>query len=182
MAVKRIPISAKRYAKAAFELSQASHSVAELHNNTSELAAMIEASDDLMRMIASPRVGRAASVAVIEAIAKKAKFSDVFTQTLRLMAGKGRKYLIPAFLGALEDLFAQGADQVQAQVTSAHALTAAQTNALKKSLQSMSGKTVDIETRVDDGLLGGVIIRVGSTLIDDSVAGKLDRLKRKLVA
>lgn len=182
MAVKRISTPAQRYAKAAYDLAAESSAVPSLNDDMQALQAMIVSSDDLSRLLRSPRVGAEAAGAALAAIAKKAKLSPVMANTVTVMALKGRKNLIPDFLQGLAMLFADQADQVNAQITSAHALTAKQADAIAQSLKAMAGKTVEIEQVVDEQILGGLVVKLGSTLIDDSVAGKLDRLKRKLVA
>ena len=88
---------------------------------------------------------------------------------------------MPDLLNALEESFIKAADELQADVTTAHALTAKQTEALKKALEKMSGQTVNLAADVDENIMGGMVVKMGSTLIDDSVSGKLDRLKRRLV-
>ena len=182
MAVKRIPTAAKRYAKAAFDLAIESGAQSRLFDDMQTLGGMIASSDDLRVVLASPRVGREEAESMLAALAKKAKIDDIMTNSVVLMARKGRKDMVPAMLSALDVLFAVHAGQVTAAITSAQSLSAKQSESLKKTLQDMAGQTVTIEENVDETILGGLVVRVGSTLIDDSVSGKLDRLKRKLVA
>lgn len=182
MSVKCISTAAKRYTKAAFDLAVDSGSIQTLYDDAQAFSAMLNASDELQVMLTSPRIGRDEAQVTLTAIAKKAKFSEIFQNTLALMAAKGRKDMVPGFLAALEGLFAAHAGQVTAEITSAQALTAKQSDALMATLQKMAGQTVTIEEHVDDTILGGLVVRVGSTLIDDSVSGKLNRLRRKLVA
>ena len=181
MAQNRISSSAKRYAKALVELCNEQKSLDSLKSDVADLRSMIDQSADLQSLIYSPVISRDQAAGVVAALANKAKFSQYMTNTLALLASKGRLALVPDLLNALEESFIKAADEVQADITTANALTEKQTEALKKALEKMSGQSVNMVADVDEGIMGGMVVKMGSTLIDDSVSGKLDRLKRRLV-
>ena len=114
------------------------------------------------------------------AIATKMKLSATFSNALALMADKRRLFVLPHLLAALNTMIADEKGEVTADVTAAQALSAAQSEALAKSLQQRIGKTVKLNVSVDESLIGGLVVKVGSKMIDTSIRAKLDQLQNAM--
>ncbi len=168
---------ASRYALAAFELAKEDKALAALEFDTAALEAALAASADLAALISSPLYSRDDQGAAINAVAAKMGLSATMTNTLALMAAKRRLFVVPHLLTDLRARIAAEKGEVTAEVTSAAALTAAQSKKLSATLKSSVGKDVILKTSVDETLIGGMIVKLGSTMIDTSVKSKLSALQ-----
>ena len=179
MAVTSHSLIARRYAKALFELADGPM-LDTVARDLEAVQAMLAGSDDLRRMAASPLVGHTQRVAAIEAIASAAGLDDLTKKFLGVVATNNRLAaldgIITAFLGDVSTR--RGLRQVY--VTTARPLEDARRQALEASLNQALAARTSLIVRVDPSIIGGLVIRVGSQLIDASVKTKLDRLGRIL--
>ena len=171
---------AERYASAVFELAKEAKSLKALETDVEALEASLNESGDLRALISSPVYTREEQGSAITAIAKKMKLSDVLGNALGLMASKRRLFVLPQLLASLRDKLAEDRGEVTAEVTAAKALTKAQQDKLAKSLKDTVGKDVKINMAVDESLIGGLIVKLGSKMIDSSIRSKLDALKNSM--
>lgn len=171
---------AARYAAALFELAKSEKALAPLEADLDMLNATLSDSEDLRQLIASPIYSREQQGASIAAIAKKMELSALMSNTLALMASKRRLFVLPQFVNALREMIAEDKGEVTAEVVSAKALTKAQSDALIKTLKDRFGKTVKLNAAVDESLIGGLIVKVGSKMIDTSVRSKLAALQNTM--
>ena len=145
---------AQRYATAVYELAQEAKALPQIEKDLDALQA-----------------------ASISAIAKKMDLSQTLASTLELMANKRRLFVLPQLVQNLRDIIAVEKGEVTADVISAKALTKAQSEKLSKSLAATTGKKVTLNATVDDSLIGGLIVKVGSKMIDTSIRAKLNSLQ-----
>jgi F-type H+-transporting ATPase subunit delta len=171
---------AARYATAMFELATEAKALPALEADVAALSEALDASADLRDLIHSPIYGREETAAAIGGVADAMKLNSITGNTLRLMATKRRLFVMPALLRALREMIAAHKGEVTAEVTSAKALTKAQLDKLAKSLQDSVGKTVNINTTVDERIIGGLVVRVGSKMIDTSIRSKLAALQNSM--
>ena len=171
---------AERYATAMFEIAQEAKTLDKLESGVNDLAAALEASADLSDLISSPVISRSEQGAAIDAIAAKMKLAPVLANTLSLMAQKRRLFVLPQLVKALRARLADHRGEVTAEVITAKALTKAQSDKLAETLSGRFGKTITIETRVDESIIGGLIVKVGSKMIDTSIASKLSSLQNAM--
>ncbi|MEM7597043.1 MAG: F0F1 ATP synthase subunit delta [Pseudomonadota bacterium] len=171
---------AERYATAIFEISKEGKSLAKLEKNIADLGAAIEDSADLRDLISSPILSRTDQKAAIAAIAKKMKLETVMQNGLGVMADKRRLFVLPQLITQLRDMIAEDKGEVTAEVTSAKALTKTQADKLAKTLKASVGKNVNIKATVDESLIGGLIVKVGSKMIDTSIASRLNSLQNAM--
>ncbi len=171
---------AARYATAVYELARDGKAVKSLEGDIATLQAAMADSGDFNALIHSPIYSREEQAAAITAVAKKAKLSDLMANTLALMANKRRLFVLPQLVQALRDIIAEDKGEVTADVTSAKALTKAQSDALAKTLKARVGKDVTINASVDESLIGGLIVKVGSKMIDTSIRSKLASLQNAM--
>ena len=106
--------------------------------------------------------------------------SKTLSNTLKLMAQNRRLFVLPQLLGQLQRLIAVERGEVTADVTSAVALSDDQQKRLRDTLAEKSGKTVKLNTRVDESLIGGMIVKLGSQMVDSSVRSKLASLQNAM--
>ena len=168
---------AARYALAVFEIAQEADQVTELEKNIDVLSEALDVSEDLNAMLKSPLLSRGAQGQAIAAVAAKLGLSDDLSNTLSLMASKRRLFVVPALLDRLSGLIAEHKGEVSAEVTSAKALTKAQSEKLSKAISARVGKAVKINATVDEGIIGGLVVKVGSRMIDTSIRSKLNSLQ-----
>lgn len=171
---------ASRYASALFDLAKEDNALKALEADTSALSETLAASEDLRGVIASPVITREEQGKVIAAIGAKLGVSALTANTLALMADKRRLFVLPQFLTALTDMIAAEKGEVTAEVTAARALSAAQSKKLAETLKARVGKTVKLKTTVDESLIGGLVVKLGSTMIDTSVKAKLAALQNAM--
>ena len=171
---------AARYATAVYDLAKDDKAVGTLEGDIETLSAALAESADLNALINSPIYGREEQASAISAIAKKAGLSALMTNTLALMADKRRLFVVPQLIAALRAIIAENKGEVTAEVTSAKALTKAQSNKLAKTLKARMGKDVAISASVDESLIGGLIVKVGSKMIDTSIRSRLASLQNAM--
>jgi F-type H+-transporting ATPase subunit delta len=171
---------AARYATALFELAKEEKGLNSLEADADALTAALTASPEFGAMIASPIVSRDEQAGAIAAIAAKMKLSPLVANTLALMAQKRRLFVLPHLLVDLAARIAAEKGEVTAEVTSAAALTADQAKKLAATLKARVGKDVKLKTAVDESLIGGLVVKLGSTMIDTSIRSKLAALQNAM--
>ena len=171
---------ADRYATAIFEIASESNSLDSLESSMNDLAAALADSEDLQALITSPVISREEQGAAIAAVADKMGIDATLRNTLSLMATKRRLFAVPALIEALRDRIADARGEVTAEVTSAKALTKTQSEKLAKTLAARVGKKVSINAIVDETIIGGLIVKVGSKMIDSSLRSKLNSLQNAM--
>ncbi len=171
---------AARYATALFDLAKEGDALKAVEADSEALSSALAASPDLGEMIASPVVSREEQAGAIAAIAKALNLNSLTANTLGLMAGKRRLFVLPQFLTVLRARIAEEKGEVTAEVASAVALTAEQASKLTATLKAKVGKTVKLNATVDESLIGGLIVKLGSTMIDTSVKSKLASLQNAM--
>ncbi len=168
---------AGRYAAALFELAEDRDALDAVAGDLRDLQAMLGDSADLRRLIRSPVLSREDQGAAIVALAERAKFDRLTVQFLGLLAQKRRLFVLPEIIAVYRVMLARHRGEVSAELVSAVALSEAQIEAIKQQLAAAMGQAVTLSSAVDPGLLGGLVVRVGSRMIDASLRTKLQRLE-----
>lgn len=171
---------AARYATAVFELAIDGKALPALEKDVDALEAALADSADLQTLLTSPLYSREEQASAIAAVAKKMKLSESTSNVLALMASKRRLFVLPQLLSSLRTRIATHKGEVTAEVTSAKALTKAQTESLAKTLKAQIGADVKIKATVDESIIGGLIVKVGSKMIDTSIKSKLNALQNTM--
>ena len=171
---------ATRYASALFGLANEQDDVITLEQNVGILKEFIAKSVDLNRLIFSPIYSRGEQQSAITTIAKKLDLSLNMTNTLALMAAKRRLFVVPFFLSVLDDLIADSKNEVSAEVVSATPLSKGQLDKLAKTLKANFDKDININSTIDENLIGGMIVKVGSQMIDTTILAKLNSLQNTM--
>ena len=170
----------KRYATALFDLANETDDISTLEKNVETLTQSIDESTDLNSLISSPIYSREQQKNAIGAVATKMGMSAVMIKALSLMADKRRLFVLPAFLSVLNDLISESKNEITAEVVSAQSLSKGQVEKLGKSLKNNFGKDVKINATVDPTLIGGMVVKVGSRMIDTTIRAKLNSLQNTM--
>jgi len=171
---------ASRYATAVFELARDGNALDTLERDIETLEASLSDSADFRDLVHSPVYSREQQGNAIGAIASKMGLTDMLANTLRLMASKRRLFVLPQLLAGLRARIADAKGEVTAEVRAATALTADQEKALAEALKSSVGKDVKMNVTVDESLIGGLVVKVGSKMIDTSIRSKLAALQNTM--
>lgn len=168
--------AAKRYASALFDLAQDSGVLSDIHREFEAFAGAVTDNTDLKRMLTSPLIARDDKVAALTKIAEKANFSPLFTKFLGTMASNGRAADMPGAQRAFDELFAKQRGVKRAVVRTAKAMSDAERDRLEGIIGKAVGGDVELSTEVDESLIGGIQLQLGSRLVDASLKTKLDRM------
>ena len=171
---------AARYATAVFELAKEAGDLDALERDVDTLDDAITGSADLRDLIRSPIYTRDQQSGAVSALAQKMGLSGTFANTLKLMASKRRLFVLSQLLVVLREKIADEKGEVTAEVQSARALSDKQQSALVKTLKASVGKDVKMKLSVDESLIGGLIVKVGSKMIDTSIRSKLAALQNTM--
>jgi len=171
---------AQRYASAIFEIAEEGKALDGLETGLNDLAAALEGSADLQTLITSPLISREEQEKAITAVTAKMGLDPVLANALSLMAQKRRLFVVPAMIAALRARLADARGEVTADVTSAKALTKTQSDKLAKTLAERVGKRVTVNATVDASIIGGLVVKVGSKMIDTSIRSKLNSLQNAM--
>lgn len=169
--------AAKRYGVALFELATESKKVDGVEADAKALLAILHTNVELRATLASPLFPNGEKAAALNAIAKKMKLNAITSNFLGLSAQNSRAGDLGGMLSAFIALASKARGAVLAEVSTAEALSADALKSLTEALSRAFNAQVDVETSVKPELLGGLVVKVGSKLFDDSVKSKLDALK-----
>lgn len=166
-----------RYAGALFELAEDAGSVDAVAADLELVDTLLTESADVLRLIRSPVLSRAEQGRAIAEVGAAIGLSDLTQRFIGVLAQNRRLFALPAMTEAFQSILARRRGETTAQVTSAKALSDVQRKALDAALQKATGAKVAIVEQVDPDLLGGMVVRVGSRMIDNSLRTKLQRLR-----
>ena len=168
---------AGRYATALYELADESKALDQVAADLAQLKAAIAENVDLQRLIASPLVPRDQQAKAVLALVGKMGLGDLTRRFVGTVARNRRLFQLPSIIDGYSALLAEHRGEVTATVTSAKPLSAPQTESVGAALRAAVGRKVAVTVNVDPKLLGGLKVKVGSRLIDASLATKLQRLQ-----
>jgi len=168
---------AGRYALALFELARDGDVLDAVAADLTSFSTMLDESADLRRLIRSPVLSRDDQGKALAALAERAGFGELTTKFLGLVAEHRRLFALPEVIEAYRAMLAEHKGEVAAELVSAVPLQEEQVATLEKQLTASVGKQVMLAARVDPGLLGGLVVRVGSRMLDASLRTKLRQLE-----
>lgn len=168
---------ARPYASALFDLAKADNSVAAVEQGLDKLLALANESPDFSRFLRSPVINTEEKAQAMHALLERAKAHTTVGNFVKVVARNGRLFALPAIIVAFKERAAGHRGEVAADVTSATALSAAQVKSLADTLKAKIGKSVTLTQHVDPSLIGGLVVKVGSQMIDSSLKTKLTAMK-----
>jgi len=168
---------AGRYATAVFDLAVETNALDAVTSDFASLKAMMKASPDLARLVRAPVFSRDDQKKGLGAILAKMGANPLTIQFVNLLAAKRRLFALTDIIAAFDAMVARKKGEIQAEVTSARPLNDAELNQLKLVLKAKLAREPRLETHVDPTLLGGLIVKVGSKMIDSSLRTKLNAMR-----
>lgn len=171
---------ASRYANAFFALVQDNKVSDKIEAELAQLLALITENEDFKSFLNSPSVKLSEQQAVIDDIANKAKLQDLTHNLLKLLCENRRLALLGNVIEDVLVRLEQSRGELRADIISAKELSEKQEKQVKDMIAKKTGLKVNASVTVKPELIGGLIVKYGSTMIDDSVKSKLDKLKRQM--
>jgi F-type H+-transporting ATPase subunit delta len=168
---------AGRYASALFELASEAKQIVPVGKDLSRFDELVAGSADLAHLVKSPAFSADDQVKAVSAVLAKAKIGGIAGNFIKLVASKRRLFAVRDMVTAYHALADQKAGVVKAEVTVASALSDKNRKAVVEALNAVTGKKVSITEKVDTSLIGGIIVKMGSRMVDSSVRTKLNSLK-----
>jgi len=165
-----------RYATALFELARETKAIDTVEASLATVRAALDQSDDFKRLTQSPLVSRKDAAHATAAVADELGLDATTKNFLGVLADNRRLSQLPAVIRAFRELAANFRGETTAEVTSAHPLSDGQVDALKQQLRTRVGRDVSVDLSVDPSLLGGLVVRIGSQMIDSSIKTRLNTL------
>lgn len=171
---------AGRYATALIELAREASAVDQVGIELDQLGTLIRESDDLRRLVRSPVLGADEQLSAISAILDRIGLAGLTVNFVKLVTHNRRLFALPDMITAYRALVAREKGEVTAEVTVAEALADRHVAALKDALRSATGKDVELNVHVNPAILGGLIVKLGSRMIDTSLKTKLQSLRHAM--
>jgi F-type H+-transporting ATPase subunit delta len=172
---------AGRYATALFELALEAKSVDAVKADLDRFDAMLSESPDLQRLVRSPVFGAEEQTKALAAVLEKARIGGLAANFLKLVASNRRLFAVRDMVKAFRTLVARWKGEVSAEVTVAEKLSENHLDALKGALKSVTGgKAVDLNVKVDPTIIGGLVVKLGSRMVDSSLRSKLNAIKHAM--
>ncbi len=165
-----------RYAGALVDLAEQKKIVDKVQSDLDNLQAALDKSKDLSEAISSPIVSAREHARVMEDLAKMVKVQDLTKNFLGVLAQNRRINALPGIIKAYEKIVAKRSGLVDVSVQTAEAMNKDQVAAVKSKIEKALGSTVRLEEKVSPEILGGMVITIGSYMVDDSVRRKIERL------
>jgi F-type H+-transporting ATPase subunit delta len=169
---------AGRYAGALFELALEQKAVDQVKNDLDAFSKLLDSSPDLDRLVRSPVFGVDEQLKALTAILDKAGIKGIAANFLRVITTNRRLSAVRDMIRVFRALVARQRGEVSAQVTVAEKLSDKNFEALKDALKSVTGgKDIDFDVKIDPAIIGGLIVKVGSRMVDSSLRTKLNSIK-----
>lgn len=173
---------AGRYATALFELASEGKALDKVDAALDSFLGLLDGSEDLQRLIANPVFTAEEQVSAITALLKKAKIDGLAANFLSLVASKRRLFLVRPMIAAFKALLAEKNGVVSAEVTVAAPLSAPNREAVLAALEGQAGGKIALTEKVDPSIIGGLVVKMGSKMIDASLKTKLNAMKLAMIA
>ena len=168
---------AARYAAALFDLADSRKELDAVASDLTSLRAMLRDSGDLQRLIRSPVLTRDAQARAMTALLQAAGSGDLVRRFIGLVAQNRRLFALPAMIDAYLAELARRRGEITAEVTAARPLDDRQRQAVAEAVQRAVGGRVSLDVKVDPALIGGLVVKVASRMVDSSLRSKLQRLQ-----
>jgi F-type H+-transporting ATPase subunit delta len=171
---------AGRYANALFELALEQKSIDAVKSDLERFGALVASSPDLTRLVRSPVFTAEEQAKALSAVLSKAEIGGLAAKFLLLVASNRRLFAVHDMVRAYRALVAKHKGEVTAEVTVAETLNDKYLEALKSALKGVTGKDVDLNVKIDPKIIGGLIVKVGSRMVDTSLRTKLNSIKHAM--
>ena len=172
-----IPEVSKRYAKAIFELANESKELDKISEDLMSLEKAVKENDGLSRLITSPTFSSNEQIQVMGQILDKQEATKIVKNFVNVLIENRRVNILQSIIQAFNLLVLNNSGEVIAHITSAQDLSREQLTSIKSSLRKFTDKEIKLNTKLDPDIMGGMVVKIGSQMIDTSVSTKLNNLK-----
>lgn len=178
-----IQVLAKRYASALFESANGKASVVDgVAKELEDLLDFSKSNDEFSKLVNSPLFSKEDKISALKEISKKSKLSDQTTNLILILVENSRLPILPQICMAFKSIVMEDKGFVKAEVVSARKLKSTEIKKITDSISKTTGKKVECENLIDESIIGGLRVKIGSKLIDNSISGRLERLKLDLAS
>jgi F-type H+-transporting ATPase subunit delta len=171
---------ARRYARALLDIGQEERQVRRVLSEVERFARLLAESPDLREVLEATHINRRDKQAVLEATVSPAGFLPVTMNFLRLLVDKRRMNILPQILPELRRMVEELEGIERVEVTVPETLSETQRDFLRTLLERQTGKRIELEEKLDPAVLGGMVVKVGSTVYDGSVRTQLSQIRENL--
>jgi F-type H+-transporting ATPase subunit delta len=165
-----------RYAKSIFQLASEKNILNEVENNFSQLNLLMQDSVDFKKFVVNPTIQKQARLKIIESLATKLNFNKIFINFLKLINEKGRFFFLEKIIKDFFSILSINKGEVIADLIIANEITEDKKNEIKKELSQLYKKDIKLNFSIDESLISGSILKVGSKMIDNSAKSKFNRI------
>ena len=171
---------AGRYATALFELARETSAIDAVKADLDRFDALIAESPDLLRLVRSPVFSADEQLAALTAVLQRAGIGGLAEKFLKLVTTNRRLFAVRDMIRGFRELVADHKGEATAEVTVAEPLKDDHVAALKSALKTVSGKDVDLAVKIDPAILGGLVVKLGSRMVDTSLRTKLNAIRHAM--
>ena len=169
------------YSQALFELANESNFVNDVENQVSSIIELISKSKDIKEFIKDPTNKIQEQLKIINAISDQFKFNELLKKFLGFVVTKRKLFYIEKILNDFLFICSNARGEIHAELYAAKNLNESEINKIKDELSSTFGSNIKLNHKYDPSLIGGLIIKVGSTMIDTSIKNKLQKIEKKMI-
>jgi F-type H+-transporting ATPase subunit delta len=171
---------AGRYATALFDLARETNAIDAVKADLERFDALIAESPDLARLVRSPVFSAEEQLQALSAVLERAGIGGVAAKFLKFVTSNRRLFAVRDMIRGFRELVALDKGEATAEVTVAEALKDEHVEALRAALKSVSGKDVDLNIKIDPAIIGGLVVKLGSRMVDTSLRSKLNAIKHAM--
>ena len=173
--------SADRYSLALYELATEANTLNEIENHSSSIIDLISSSEDFKSLIKDPTNSKEDQLNALNTISEKYKLNELFTKFLNFLVSRRRFFYVDKILKSFVETCSVKRGELKAELTSAKNLTEIEVNSIKNELTKNFSSKIKLNYKHDTSLIGGLIVQVGSTMVDTSIKNKLQQIENKMI-
>lgn len=172
--------SAARYARALFDVALQEGSLEQANNDLTTVTDLLQQHQDLQRVLVNPAIPAARKHAALQALLPKLSLSTPVAKLLLMLADRDRLVLVPDLVSVFRERYLEHQQIVEAEVTTAMPLAPEREADLRQQLAKVTGRRVNLTTRVDPAIIGGIVTKIGTIVYDGSLASQLTKMRDSL--
>ena len=173
--------SATRYSLALFELASESNSLIQIEKNSSAMLNLISKNKDFNDLIKDPTLSRETLIEIINKISENFKLETLFKNFLSFLITKRRFFYLEQILNNFNETCSEKRGELKAEIKSAKQLTQDEIDMITDELSNNFKSKIKLNYKLDQSLIGGLVVQVGSTMIDTSIKNKLQQIESKMI-
>ena len=173
--------SAERYSLALFELSEENNLLSQIEDHSSSVLNLINQSEDFSSLIKDPTTNQEDLSKVINKIAENNKFENLFKNFLNFLIQKRRFFFIERILKSFIEICSRKRGELKAELKSAKQLSNEEIAKITEELTKNFSSKIKLNYKHDESLIGGLVVQVGSTMVDTSIKNKLQQIENRMI-